>query len=237
MELFGDLSVPAKILIAVVVALATLGAVGYLTRWFRPTRTEPRLAVIDAASVDGLRRLVLVRRDDAEHLLLIGGATDVVIEPNIGRTGAAATAPAPVREPRASPPPREPIARQPLSREAVMAREPKTREPMTRESMTRDATLRPPPTPIELQRLETCPTLDRRCGLHSNWRLVPRRRRNRNARRRRGCSSGRPRTTNPFSLKWRCGCRRASLARQDGPRALPGRPHSQTPFRGCGNLV
>jgi hypothetical protein len=77
-----------------------------------------------------------------------------VIEPNIGRTGAAATVPAPVREPRASPPPREPIAREPLSREAVTAREPKTREPMTRESMTRDATLRPPP-PIELQRLET----------------------------------------------------------------------------------
>jgi hypothetical protein len=143
-----------EILIAVVVALATLGAVGYLTRRFRPTRTEPRLAVIDAASVDGLRRLVLVRRDDAEHLLLIGGPTDVVIEPNIGRTGAAATAPAPVREPRASPPPREPIAREPLNREAVMAREPKTREPPTREATTRDATLRPPP-PLERERLET----------------------------------------------------------------------------------
>jgi hypothetical protein len=99
MELFGDLSVPVKILIAVAVALATLGAGAYLTRRFRPARTERRLVVIDAASVDGLRRLVLVRRDDAEHLLLIGGPTDVVIEPNIGRTGAAATAPAPVREP------------------------------------------------------------------------------------------------------------------------------------------
>ena len=29
----------------------------------------PRLAVIDAAAVDGRRRLVLVRRDDIEHLL------------------------------------------------------------------------------------------------------------------------------------------------------------------------
>ena len=33
----------------------------------------PRLAVIDAAAVDGRRRLVLVRRDNVEHLLMIGG--------------------------------------------------------------------------------------------------------------------------------------------------------------------
>ena len=31
------------------------------------------------------RRLVLVRRDNVEHLLLIGGPTDVVVEPNIDR--------------------------------------------------------------------------------------------------------------------------------------------------------
>ena len=87
MEFFGDLSVPVTFVIAVVVALAILGAGGYLMRRFRPARTEPRLAVINAASVDGRRRLVLVRRDNVEHLLLIGGPTDAVIEPNIGRTG------------------------------------------------------------------------------------------------------------------------------------------------------
>ena len=97
MEFFGDLSVPVTFVIAVVVALAILGAGGYLMRRFRPARTEPRLAVINAANVDGHRRLVLVRRDNVEHLLLIGGPTDAVIEPNIGRTGAATTAPAPVR--------------------------------------------------------------------------------------------------------------------------------------------
>ena len=108
MEFFGDLSVPVKFVIAVVVALAILGAGGYLIWRFRPARTEPRLEVINAASVDGRRRLVLVRRDNVEHLLLIGGPTDAVIEPNIGRTGAATTAPAPVRAPRASPPPKPP---------------------------------------------------------------------------------------------------------------------------------
>jgi hypothetical protein len=42
-----------------------------------------RLAVMDAAAIDNQRRLVLVRRDDVEHLILIGGATDVVVEQNI----------------------------------------------------------------------------------------------------------------------------------------------------------
>jgi hypothetical protein len=45
----------------------------------------PRLAVIDAAAVDGRRRLVLVRRDNIEHLLMIGGPTDIVVESNIVR--------------------------------------------------------------------------------------------------------------------------------------------------------
>jgi hypothetical protein len=45
----------------------------------------PRLAVIDAAAVDGRRRLVLVRRDNVEHLIMIGGPSDLVVEPNIVR--------------------------------------------------------------------------------------------------------------------------------------------------------
>ena len=46
---------------------------------------QPRLAVIDAAAVDGRRRLVLIRRDNVEHLLMIGGPSDIVVEPNIVR--------------------------------------------------------------------------------------------------------------------------------------------------------
>ena len=44
---------------------------------------KTRLAVMDATAVDSHRRLVLVRRDDIEHLLLIGGPTDVVVEREI----------------------------------------------------------------------------------------------------------------------------------------------------------
>lgn len=47
---------------------------------------KTRLAVMDATAVDSQRRLVLVRRDDIEHLLLIGGPTDVVVETDIRMT-------------------------------------------------------------------------------------------------------------------------------------------------------
>ncbi len=53
---------------------------------------KARLAVMDAAPVDNHRRLVLVRRDDVEHLVMIGGGTDFVIEQNI-RIGASASRP------------------------------------------------------------------------------------------------------------------------------------------------
>ncbi|MGB8576221.1 MAG: flagellar biosynthesis protein FliO, partial [Pseudolabrys sp.] len=44
-------------------------------------RWPRRVAVIDAAAVDRRRSVVLIRRDNIEHLLMIGGPTDVVIEP------------------------------------------------------------------------------------------------------------------------------------------------------------
>jgi hypothetical protein len=40
--------------------------------------------VLDAAAVDAKRRLVLIRRDNVEHLIMIGGPTDIVIETGIG---------------------------------------------------------------------------------------------------------------------------------------------------------
>lgn len=46
-------------------------------------RGERRLDVVEQSSVDGRRRLVLIRRDDVEHLIMTGGPVDVVIETNI----------------------------------------------------------------------------------------------------------------------------------------------------------
>src|SRR5213083_3140076 len=80
-------------LFAFIAVLALIGVAAWLVRRFATSRLGantqrgrmPRLAVIDAAAVDGRRRLVLVRRDNVEHLLMIGGPTDIVVEPNIVR--------------------------------------------------------------------------------------------------------------------------------------------------------
>lgn len=45
--------------------------------------TEKRLQVLDTVAIDARRRLVLIRRDHVEHLILIGGPSDVVIEADI----------------------------------------------------------------------------------------------------------------------------------------------------------
>lgn len=50
----------------------------------------PRLSVTDSTRVDENRYLVLVRRDNIEHLVMIGGPSDIVIETNISRLGATA---------------------------------------------------------------------------------------------------------------------------------------------------
>ncbi len=54
---------------------------GVSTGFFTPR--ERRLAFIERVSLEGGRKLVLVRRDDVEHLVIIGGPVDVVIETGI----------------------------------------------------------------------------------------------------------------------------------------------------------
>ena len=46
-------------------------------------RRGARLGISEYHEIDKDRRLVLVRRDGVEHLLLIGGAQDIVVENNI----------------------------------------------------------------------------------------------------------------------------------------------------------
>ena len=92
-SLFGsEMPLAARFFIAFLVVLALIGITAWLVRRFGANRLgaaargrQPRLAVIDAATVDGRRRLVLIRRDNVEHLLMIGGPTDLVVEPNIVR--------------------------------------------------------------------------------------------------------------------------------------------------------
>ncbi|CCV07115.1 conserved hypothetical protein [Mesorhizobium metallidurans STM 2683] len=102
---------------------------------------KTRLAVMDATAVDSHRRLVLVRRDDIEHLLLIGGPTDVVVERDIrlsaprrpaltGDGGGHQPAPRP-RPPQPAPAPVKQAPRQPTSAAPTPVR-PRQTEPAPR---------------------------------------------------------------------------------------------------------
>ena len=88
-----DLPEIATFAAALLAVLALIMAIAWVLRRFyggaqRPgqsalRRRDRRLGVIEAAQVGPRHRLLLVRRDDREHLLLIGGATELVIETDI----------------------------------------------------------------------------------------------------------------------------------------------------------
>jgi len=69
----------------------------------------PRLSITDSTTVDDKRYLVMVRRDNVEHLLLIGGANDLVVESNIIRASA----------PQKPVPTSKPVETQPLQEQKV----------------------------------------------------------------------------------------------------------------------
>jgi hypothetical protein len=93
-SLFGaETPLAVRFFIAFIVVFALIGLVAWLVRRFGSGALgsagargrAPRLAVIEAGAVDGRRKLVLIRRDNVEHLLMIGGPADIVVEQNIVR--------------------------------------------------------------------------------------------------------------------------------------------------------
>lgn len=68
---------------------------------------EKRLQVLDTVAIDARRRLVLIRRDNVEHLILIGGPADLVVEGDIAhrRTDERVSEPSPQQSMLASPRP------------------------------------------------------------------------------------------------------------------------------------
>jgi flagellar protein FliO/FliZ len=107
-------------LLLVFIAVFALLVLAYgLVRQFRagqhgsaaPRRGPSRVAIVGSAPIDARRRLIVLRRDNVEHLLLIGGGSDMVIEPNIVRAADAGRVTPPLQatggEPRPGPAPRE----------------------------------------------------------------------------------------------------------------------------------
>src|SRR5271170_6235739 len=96
-DLFGaEMPLAVRFFLAFLIVLGLIGAAAWAVRRFGSARLggavrgrQPRLAVIEYATVDARRRLLLVRRDNIEHLVMIGGPTDVVVESNIVRAAPA----------------------------------------------------------------------------------------------------------------------------------------------------
>ena len=79
-----------------IIGIAAWGArrLGLAGRLPAATGRGRRLGVVEIAPLDPKRRLVLVRRDGVEHLLLLGSGGDVVVECGIPADhGAGATVP------------------------------------------------------------------------------------------------------------------------------------------------
>lgn len=140
MEFLNGQTATNFVIAVAVVGLALIAYAGVL-KYLRERPVSPlmaitgrertkRLSVIDAAVVDTRRRVILIRRDNVEHLVLIGGPTDVVIESRIGieepTAASAAVAAAAVLQRRAEA--RDAVAeaprRQPAQRQAPAASRP-----------------------------------------------------------------------------------------------------------------
>ncbi len=78
-----------RFVLALILVIGLILALSWAVRRFGlggavPRNRGPRrLAVIEITALDAKRRLVLIKRDGTEHLLLVGGAVDQVIERNI----------------------------------------------------------------------------------------------------------------------------------------------------------
>lgn len=98
MQLFGSLPAIIQYVLAFAIILGLLavlaaalrritgnkGRVAYAGSGGRHNQQQ-RLGVIDAVDIDAQRQLLLLRRDNVEHLVLIGGPNDLLVESGIGR--------------------------------------------------------------------------------------------------------------------------------------------------------
>jgi flagellar protein FliO/FliZ len=83
-----SLDLYTRFVVALVAILALLAVFAWLVRRYgvggRPAAgAKRRLAIVEVAPIDGKRRLVLLRRDDTEHLVLLGPENALLVESGI----------------------------------------------------------------------------------------------------------------------------------------------------------
>jgi flagellar protein FliO/FliZ len=77
-----------RYIVSLLFVLGLVGLFAWLLRRFGPparfkTPGQRRLSIVEIVPIDARRRLVLLRRDDTEHLILLGQTQDLVIETGI----------------------------------------------------------------------------------------------------------------------------------------------------------
>ena len=89
-----------KFLLALVFVLDLIGLMAWGVRRFgvlrgavRPANGKRRIQIVEISPIDSKRKLQLVRRDQTEHLLLLGTTGDLVIETCIAAPPSSPTTP------------------------------------------------------------------------------------------------------------------------------------------------
>lgn len=85
-----DFDVYLRFMFALVLVLALIGALTWAARRFGlggqltpNTGKSARLSIVEVRTMDSRRKLVLVRRDACEHLVLLGPSQDLLLESGI----------------------------------------------------------------------------------------------------------------------------------------------------------
>ncbi|WP_022731891.1 FliO/MopB family protein [Thalassospira lucentensis] len=86
-----ELSAYFRFVAALIFVLGIIGVFALIARRFVPGARninrrgiKRRLSIVEVVPVDTKRRLVLLKRDDTEHLVLLGPNGDMIVERNIG---------------------------------------------------------------------------------------------------------------------------------------------------------
>jgi flagellar protein FliO/FliZ len=84
-----DITDYLRFVFALAFVLSLIGILAFLAKRYGmgyrnvPRSARKRLSISEIMPLDAKRRLVLVKRDEREHLLVLGGTTDLVVEANI----------------------------------------------------------------------------------------------------------------------------------------------------------
>ncbi len=83
-----DLQTIIQFLLALLLVLVMMGGLALILRFVggvrhMPLNKDKRLKIVESLTIDHKRRIVLLRRDNQEHLIALGPNSETVIETNI----------------------------------------------------------------------------------------------------------------------------------------------------------